>query len=131
MTRAIVVAILVALAGCGSDEPFTDCAMGELTGAWRVSYTERDGNCGPIQDANLVLTPGEVPAECTVRTFDISPDKCEMTTDIECPTDGGTVRTVDLSRQIGPDEISGSVTVTVDLSSGFCRSTYDTRVVRL
>lgn len=55
MRNWLLVALLV---GCSDDDPKLTCRIGELSGLWRISQEEIDGNCGPIPSETTNLTPG-------------------------------------------------------------------------
>ena len=140
MTKPIAIAILlaVALAACGGSDSgegsdFT-CAIGELTGAWRLSYVELDGSCGPIPDETFIAPPGGAgdPA-CVVDYNSISADKCQLETDVTCPTldNLGTQTWVWSIRQTGSGLLEGSATLQLNHTSGICRGTYDMTMSQL
>src|SRR5262245_55837616 len=85
----------------GKDFP---CHIGELTGTWRITYEEKDGDCGPIQAETVSLdssSPGGTGGSCKFSTDIISDDKCRYDFDYVCPTtDGkGTVQWTGVTRQ--------------------------------
>jgi hypothetical protein len=132
MKTMIPISLLLALAviGCGGDEPFT-CALGNLTGTWRVHYVETDGNCGPVPDATVMM---DSESGCTVESQQVSADKCRKDSTVTCPTtDGlGTTTNVTVLTQVAADRIEGTTTVQLDhWTLGSCRSTYDVTVTRL
>jgi hypothetical protein len=141
MTRRVTALIMavasVITAGCGAadDEPFTDCAIGELTGTWRIHYDETDGNCGPMPDETGIFDPSsEMPAECSVQAKAISADKCRADLSWTCPTtDGkGTQKWVMVVRQRAATKLTGTATVQLDHSSlGSCRSSYAVTATQL
>lgn len=128
-------ALVVFLAGCGSaDEEFTDCRIGELTGAWRMTYAETNGNCGAIADETAIFDPNSGPTPgCVVHSSSVSADKCEGQVDSECafPDGDGSVRWVMVLDQISPAALSGTGTVQVSSSQLTCRSTYNLDMTRL
>jgi len=121
-----VAVVLAGAIGCDGGDAFEDCAIDALTGAWRLSYTETDGTCGPIQDETFILG-GTGDGACTEHANTISDDRCEQTLDFTCPTtDGaGTQRWVMVLEQVGEEHIAGTGTVQLDHPEGTCRSTYD------
>jgi hypothetical protein len=130
-TIAISLLLVLTMLGCGGDEPFTDCALGELTGAWRIHYAETDGNCGSIQDATVMA---DTESGCTVESQQVSADKCRKDSTVTCPTvDGlGTTTQVSVFQQVAADRIEGTTTIQLVHSTlGNCRSTYDVTVARL
>lgn len=140
--RSVLIAGL-ALFGCSSSHstpPSVHCAQGELTGTWRLHYTEVDGTCGPIQDETVNLTavntPGSPssPSACTTASDQVSSDKCVRETDFTCPpADGeaGTVHWTLSTKQVSDTEIQGTGTVEIRLGTRYCRSTYNTDLVKL
>lgn len=114
--------LVVCLVGCAQDVEFTDCALGEIAGAWKASYVEQSGNCGPLPDAVLILRPGYIEEGCKVNYSDVSEDKCEMQNDVSCQLDNGSeLRTVIALTQEGYEVISGQVTYYLE---GSCTGTY-------
>lgn len=117
---------LLTLSACGSDsEPFENCTLGELTGAWRISYSEDDGTCGPLADETIVFD-GSGGEGCEVLSFEVSEDQCEGALHTFC-TDGSTFEqdNVLVLTQTGEDTIEGTFAVMYADSSFSCRSTYD------
>ena len=117
---------LLTLSACGSDEePFDDCNIGNIDGAWRVSYSEDDGTCGPLADETVVFGGSGGGGDCTAET-DISDDQCEATIEAYC-TDGETYEQslVWALTQTGEESISGIVTLMFEDAGFACRSTYD------
>lgn len=127
-------ALFTGLLGCSSSssEPFTACTIGSLTGTWRVTYVETDGNCGKLADETVVMSAAASPGapgtpSCTFAANEISADHCRADLDFTCPLTGvaGTQRWVGATRQVSAGELSGSMTLTVTSPSlGPCRSTY-------
>ncbi len=126
MRRLCVVILL--LGGCGSGSNFTDCKLGQLTGTWRLSYSQTNGNCGPIADetVNTSAPPGGG-ASCTIAARSISADKCHFEADFTCPTtdNAGTQHWVIVMDQVASNLIDGTGTVQLQHPLGTCRSTYD------
>ncbi len=124
----LVAATLVA---CSSEaDTFTDCKLGQLTGTWHVSYTERDGNCGRIADETVTLSPAtaaEAQSKCTYATNTVSSDRCRADQDFTCPLTGaqGSQRWVGTLRHVTERSLSGRYTVQVT-GDVTCRSTYET-----
>lgn len=134
------------LFGCGSTAsstgappapPFTACEIGQLGGAWLVSYTEVDGNCGPVPDETVVAPSGApmkvgggVDAggpQCTIAAQTISADKCEIDDDFTCTLLGGTAGTQHWSgalHQTSAVDIVGRVSLQLLEPMAACRSTY-------
>lgn len=127
------------LAACDQEEPpALVCSLGELTGTWRVTYDEKNGNCGPIpaetvaSDAAKPPKPSEDP--CTRRLHRVSSDRCRFDFDFTCPTtDGaGAQRWVGVTKQTAEDRLESDVTVELDHPElGVCRSTYTATWTRL
>lgn len=128
--------LLSALLGCSSTtspgKPFTACTIGSLTGTWRVTYVETDGNCGKVADETVVLSSAATPGApgtpaCTIAANQVSPDHCRIDLDFTCTLNGapGTQRWIGATRQVSATELSSSLTLTVTSPSlGSCRSTY-------
>jgi hypothetical protein len=109
------------------------CALGELTGTWRIQYQEVNGDCGAIPDETSVFDPG-TGSGCTRDTRTISADKCRLDTSFSCPTADrlGTSAWGLVVRQTSETRLDGTGTVQVSHSTlGTCRSTYTITVTRL
>lgn len=123
--------VAVTLVACSSDpDRFTDCKLGQLTGTWRVSYTERDGNCGRIADETVSLsaaTAAEAQSKCTYAVNTVSADRCQAEQDFTCALTGakGTQRWVGTLRHATERTLSGRYTVQVT-GDVTCRGTYET-----
>ena len=130
MAAAVLISASPFISSCSD---FSDCRIGELTGTWRMSYTERNGNCGDVADETVNFNSLGGGGDCAVYAESISADQCVFETDFECPFDGGrgTQRWVLHLRQIGEGRISGTGTAQVQHVSGVCRSTYDIERRRL
>lgn len=124
-----VAAIVLVLTACASEapEPYT-CALGNLTGTWRVSYAEQNGNCGPLADETAVLSAetGGSGGGCRFAANVISSDKCRADQDFTCPlTDAsGSAHWVGVLRHVGRGSLRGSYSLQV-AGRLSCRSTYD------
>jgi len=120
-------AVILLLGGCGSDSGSTDCALGQLTGTWRVSYSQINGNCGSIPDETVNTSAPGGGATCTIAVRTISPDKCHFESDFTCPTtdSAGIVHWVLVMDQVASDLIEGTGTAQLQHPVGTCRSTYD------
>jgi hypothetical protein len=127
-----VVSILAALAGCGGSDHVT-CAIGSLTGTWRLQYQETNGTCGPIPDETVIAGAPTGPA-CTTITQQISSDHCRIDTAFNCPTTdslGTQAWTVTLT-QTANTQLTGSGTVQVNHPTlGTCRSTYSLTMTKV
>jgi hypothetical protein len=120
------------VSGCGSEDEFTACSLGENTGAWLESYRELEGNCGPLS-SNVVIADAPDPPGCVYAYNSISDDKCEGSSDFTCPTsDGrGTQHVVVTARHIDTGLIKGTATIELDHPDwGYCKSTYQLTVVK-
>lgn len=133
MTRWLLPLLLL---GCSSstDGDGFKCAIGDLTGTWRVTYAETNGSCGRINDETVVFTPskaGAGAAACTTAAADVAADKCSVQQDFTCPLSGvaGTQHWVGVVRQTGEGTLGGSLTLSVTGSLA-CRSTYDVRFTK-
>jgi hypothetical protein len=130
---AVVIGLsCVVLAGCSSGDPSFTCAIGELSGTWRIHYEETNGNCGAVADETVVLSPAAsqaASAGCTYAAQNISSDKCSLELDFTCPTtdNAGTQHWIGSMHQVAADRLEGSYTVQLQHPQlGTCRSTYDT-----
>jgi hypothetical protein len=129
--KLILAATVAVLASCGGED--FECAIGELTGTWRFSYDEQNGNCGPIADETAVFDPG-APTGCDENYSEVSADSCRLDLDFECPlADGqGSQQWVMVVEQTADDRLDGTATVQVSHPTiGTCRSTYDIVAQRL
>jgi hypothetical protein len=141
--RACAVFALVAPAvvGCsGADEPFRDCNMDSLSGTWRVSYRQTNGDCGPISDETVNISAASSGSSsssgggCRTLAYGISPNKCRVEQSFTCPTNDnrGTQSWTMVSQQTSPTSVSGTATVQLTHSTlGSCRSTYAMTWTRL
>src|SRR5216684_2038592 len=121
-----VVSVMAAIAGCGGSDHFT-CAIGSLTGTWRVHYDQTNGNCGPIND-ETVIAGSPAPANCTIMTNQVSADHCRVDSAFTCPTadSRGSQAWVVTFTQTSNTQLAGSGTVQVNHPTlGTCRSTYN------
>lgn len=105
------------------------CAIGSLTGTWRVTYTEVDGTCGAIaaETVNFSATGSNGSDPCTYHAQKVSGDKCRLDFDYTCPTtDGkGSTRWTGVTKQTGTEKLESDATVQgTHPSAGTCRSTY-------
>jgi hypothetical protein len=127
---------LVAAVGCGGadDEPSGPCAAG--SGSYRVNYTERSGNCGPLPE-QIVVVPTLALSEivCTGGPMS-SADLCTVTMDQTCTDTVNDVST----RQEGTvhwnksaSSGSGTTQITLRRINGafVCSGTYDVSYTRL
>ncbi len=120
----------MACSSSSESQPFTACAIGSLTGTWRLTYVETDGTCGKISAETVVLAPGKQEpgaSACTYAAAQISPDHCRMDMDFTCPLNGvaGTQRWVGATHQVSATELTSSMTASISSPSlGTCRSTY-------
>lgn len=124
--------VIASAVGCSSstNQPFTDCKIGSLTGTWRVTYVETDGNCGKVAAETVVLSassksPGA--ATCTIAAQEVSSDHCRIDLDFTCPLSGapGTQHWVGVTHQVSATELTSSMTLSaMSPSLGSCRSTY-------
>lgn len=126
MRHALAAASLLLVACSSDDEPFKDCALGELTGTWRVTYDETNGSCGRLSDETVVLKPGEASSACKYDSQAISADKCRIDLDFTCPlAPQGSQRWIGALRHVAADRIEGSMTLQGTDGRLVCRSTYD------
>lgn len=122
---------VVACSSSSSDaEPFTDCAIGELTGTWRVHYTRQDGDCPPkIPDETVVIdSPAnkQAASKCTFHANNVAADKCSMEQDFTCPAANGpgSLRWTGKTTQTSAGSMRGTMSLTIMIPEGTCRSTY-------
>jgi len=130
MKRSALIVAAVWLASCGGGSH--DCAIGSLTGTWRLTYAQTDGNCGPISAETVQAgTPGS--PSCSIASRQISPDKCRLDTSFTCPTtdNRGTQSWVAVLHQDSSTQLSGTGTVQVNHPAGTCRSTYNLTMTKL
>jgi hypothetical protein len=138
---AVFALVAAAAAGCsGADEPFRACSMGSLTGTWRISYRETNGDCGPIPDETVNIaaaSSGSTSSSgggCRTLAYGISADKCRVEQSFTCPSNDnrGTQSWTIVIQQTGPTSVSGTATVQLTHSTlGACRSTYAMTWTRL
>ena len=118
-----------------ADEPFADCAIGELTGEWQTHYVEKSGECGAIPDEMTSTDPSSPPrAGCSVQKSTVSTDKCQLDRSFTCPTaDGlGIGAWIVAFRQVAETRLEGTGTAQINHSTlGACRSTYEITMTKL
>jgi hypothetical protein len=134
ITRALRVSAIIAAAAvvgcCGADEPFRDCSLDKLSGSWRISYRETNGNCGPISDETVNFSnsgAGQATSSCTTQAYSIATNKCRVDEAFTCPTtDGkGSQAWTVVVQQTSAAGASGTATVQLTHPTyGTCRSTY-------
>jgi len=140
MTKLLCLALVLVLVACGSEEAQTEtdppfaCALGELTGTWRVTYQEEaGGSCGPLaaETVNMGAPSG---GGCEYTANDLSPDLCRLDYDFTCPlSDGqGSQRWIGVTRHVAEGELRGTATLQGQHpEAGTCRSTYAVTYRRL
>jgi len=138
MGKSSILVLGITVAACSSESSttFTDCKIGELTGTWRVTYTETDGTCGPLPSETASFNPGKqdpAAANCTFRTNTISADKCRADQDWTCPTTSGrgTSRWTGVTTHSTTNTLSSTLTLQLTDPSITCRSTYTVIWTRL
>lgn len=120
-----------AMVACSSstdgDAPSFTCALGELRGTWRLTYSEKDGTCGPVAAETVVLTgESSTPANCQQDALLLSADKCRMDLDFTCQAaNGGSQRWSGATRQVAEDRLVGDMTAQATIGNQSCRSTYE------
>lgn len=120
-----------------TDEEESDftCALGSLTGTWRITYAEQDGDCGPVPAETVSLGgSGGTDPGCTYAPKKPSADKCSLEFDFSCPTtDGkGSQRWTGITRQVAEKKLISDATAQVQHpDAGVCRSTYTMTWARL
>jgi hypothetical protein len=127
--------LALALLGCDPDasetqpeEPGFACAIDALTGTWRVTYSEQDGDCGPVASETVSLggTGGDA-GGCKTTKAAVSADRCSREFDFTCPTtDGeGSQRWTGITRQVSARRLESDATAQLQHPElGVCRSTY-------
>jgi hypothetical protein len=135
---ALAVATATGVLGCsGANEPFTACNLDSLSGTWRISYRETNGNCGAIPDETVNMSAagsGSATTTCRSQSYSISSNKCRIDQSFTCATtDGsGTQAWTVVSQQGSASSVSGTATVQVTHPTlGTCRSTYAVTWTRL
>lgn len=129
MSKTILVAAVLA-GGCGGSD--FECAIGELTGSWRLHYEETDGTCGAIADETALFDPaGALPGNCVTNADNLSADRCEYDLDYTCTEPTFTQRWVSHFEQIDEDFMRATATLTFTDAAGSCRSTYDVTITKL
>lgn len=121
------------LLACDKDEPEPlQCSLGELTGTWRVVYTRKDGDCGPLPADTLAADginktkPSEDP--CSYKLRRISSDRCRFDFDYTCPSDDakGSARFVGVTKQTEEGKLESDMTIQLDHPDPdlVCQGTY-------
>lgn len=118
------------LLGCSSSSSADDgpkCNIGQLTGAWRITYLETDGACGAITEQTVTMSsqPPGGGGTCMFAKNEVSADKCTTAQAFTCPIAGstgnqqwtGTMKTVEETK------LQGTYTLQVT-GAAPCRSTY-------
>lgn len=143
MRRFAIVGSMVVASGCSgatTPEPPTtfECQLGELTGTWRLKYTETNGSCGRLPDETVVLGaqgPDSGTSDCTLAAGTISADKCRLDQDFTCPSgDGlnGKVRWVGVTKHVAKDRLESDMTISIrEHPKISCQSTYTITWTRL
>ena len=119
--------LVLFLAACSSGGP---CANRQ--GSYIVDFSERSGNCGPINESIVNIQPGGSQSSCT-GPVNVSTDNCTVDLDIRCPLANG--ETLAETGQVAwnADGSSGSGVISASLLSGgatVCQSTYDVHYQR-
>jgi hypothetical protein len=125
----------LALFGCSpadDTEPFTDCALGDLTGTWSREYTEVRGNCGAVPDERRIEHPDEPADGCDLESSALATDKCQLDMKLACPTRDqlGTQSWSLVLRHVAVDEVKGTGNLAISYPTGTCQSTYEIRITR-
>jgi hypothetical protein len=138
--RNLTIAALIAtgLLGCGGGEDDEiSCSASDRSGAYLISYVERDGDCGDIPDnVGRFDGSGGVPDNCELDAPDaVSSDSCTLERSLTCVQDGFAVSAIGSTTQETDDgsRITGILTMTIrDAASGelVCISTYEQTAVR-
>lgn len=131
-----LVTLLVGCSSSGAEPFYGPCTIGELTGTWRVHYTETDGTCGKLADETMVMSAAsKTPqtSQCTYAASQVSQDKCRIDMDFTCPLTGipGTQHWAGLYKQTGDGLLQGTFTAQASSpTAGTCRSTYSITMQR-
>ena len=130
--RLLLIASLAAPIACSSSSTGSSgfsgpCHIGELSGTWRVHYTQTDGNCGALPDETVIMDAAPSNSKCTYAAKSISADKCRMDLDFTCPLPAGPGEQhwVGTLRQTGPGSMDGPWTGQGTSLGQTCRSSYD------
>lgn len=137
--RGALLGAVLAIAHCGgshSDAPSGPCQP--LSGSYRVAFTQRSGNCGPIPEMIIQTnsaSSGSGASACTQDLRTISPDNCRIDYDSTCPVaTGGALREEGVAHG-SPDGSHATATeqITVFDAAGavLCTGDYDIGYTRL
>jgi len=132
--RTLCLLLLAACSGTGAAKP-THCV--DRSGSYRVTWTERSGDCGPISEQVIVLDPmtvNQVTTACK-GTITTTGDNCSVTSDLVCTLPSGTVSENRATIHWSEDSsIGGGIVQLVlraDSNGPGCNSTYDESYTRL
>jgi hypothetical protein len=107
-------------------DSFDDCHFGELTGTWRIEYTQQSGNCGQVPTQTGLLDEDSLAPNCQIDKSTVSPDKCQLDMNARCPTIDqlGTQTWALRIRHVADGELQGSAALLINYPTGACNSTY-------
>jgi hypothetical protein len=142
-----IVALALALVGCGDDEPErpTSCdAATQRVGTYMLSYTEVSGTCGPINSELVSFDPAAGAGNgCTINSETFSEGGCKLERTVSCvsevrdETQWGGVATVTndstavtYQRTQDGSRLEGTITMSLSDGRNSCRSTYNVMAVR-
>lgn len=126
----------LALACGGSDSGDMTCP--DLDGTYLLHYSERSGDCGPLDDQIEQYDPNE-PATIEPpdggacdTTSDISPDGCDVEYETHCMDESGAARASGSERWTGIEKAEGIFELELRDAQGdlVCRSVYDVTTER-
>ncbi len=82
------IVIVAMLGACGGGDNDTGGPCAQRSGLYRVTYVQKSGNCGPVNEAVINMdAAGEMTGACS-GTSALSPDGCEATVDLRCAQPG-------------------------------------------
>ena len=122
------IVLLLALVACGPHGPCAD-----RQGSYVVSFSERDGTCGPQNDGVVNIQPNGAPSPCSGTSL-VTTDNCSVDFDAVCPFNAG--QTVESQGQVtwSTDGANGSGTIQLTLrdssSNILCEGTYNVHYQR-
>jgi hypothetical protein len=137
MRNTALVLALAAFPACGGEPK--DCDFSKISGTYRVSLDEKGGDCGDVDDFNVLLDAGNEQAGqgCTIAAATQSEARCTTDVDMTCDDTADGLRfhqVLHLVAQPDGSSMTGSITISFyRLSNGtpVCTSTYDVDYDRL
>jgi len=141
--KLVLVSLLgaVVLSSCAGHDDGPDCDPLDHIGQFQMTWTERNGDCGPVPaEVIMIENPYGVPAGCVLDAADVwSTDSCELDRHYTCDdSDTDATVLVHFSTAVvesDPDTFTGSASVTVEICDpggcASCSSTYGIRFDRI